>query len=288
MSQQPRYSIQDLLTLMARLRDPVDGCPWDIKQDWDDLVPLTIEELYEVVDAIDHQDWPHVAEELGDLLFHILFYSQLGSEAQHFDFDQVVHGVVEKLLRRHPHVFPDGTLTSRARGVALDEGSIKASWEQIKQQERQAKGQGAPAESLLADIPKALPALKRAIKLQKKAAKVGYDWPNARAVFAVIRSELDELEAAYDTGDALATTDELGDVLFSVANLARKLDIDAERAIAKANQKFTDRFQWIEQRVTQDRIDWASLSPEALDILWQQAKRARLRRDGSEVETPQP
>ena len=272
----PTYSLDDLLTLMSRLRDPSDGCPWDLKQDWHALVPMTIEELYEVVDAIDHQDWPHVAEELGDLLFHIVFYSQLAAESQYFDFGQVVQGVVEKLLRRHPHVFPDGTLDSRASGQSLDESEIRAAWERIKQQEKQLKGVSASAPSLLDDIPQALPALKRAVKLQKKAAKVGYDWPAAQDVFAIIRGELDELEHAHTANDDQAIAEELGDVLFSVANLARKLDLDAERQTALANQKFTDRFQWIEQQVQRENLTWASLSTEALDNLWQRAKQEKI------------
>ena len=275
MSDQPVYALEDLLTLMARLRDPADGCPWDLKQNWDTLVPMSIEELYEVVDAIDHQDWPHVAEELGDLLFHIVFYSQLAAETQVFDFGQVVQGVVEKLLRRHPHVFPDGSLDSRATGQATDVAAIRSTWESIKQQEKQSKSATAAAAGLLDDIPLALPALKRAIKLQKKAAKVGYDWPEAQDVFAIIRGELDELEQAYAARDAQATAEELGDVLFSVANLARKLDLDAERQTALANQKFTRRFQWIEQQIKRENLSWASLSTQALDDLWQRAKQAQ-------------
>lgn len=275
MSAQPAYAIEDLLTLMARLRDPTDGCPWDLKQNWDTLVPMSIEELYEVVDAIDHQDWSHVAEELGDLLFHIVFYSHLAAESQYFDFGQVVQGVVEKLLRRHPHVFPDGSLHSRATGQTPDVDAIRGTWESIKQQEKQSKTTRAATASVLDDIPLALPALKRAIKLQKKAAKVGYDWPEAQDVFAVIRGELDELEQAYAAQDTQATAEELGDVLFSVANLARKLDMDAERQAALANQKFTKRFQWIEQQIQRENLSWASLSTQALDDLWQRAKQAQ-------------
>lgn len=272
------YTLSDLLTLMARLRDPKDGCPWDLKQGWADLVPHTLEEVYEVFDAIDHQNWPHVAEELGDLLFHIVFYSQMATEAQHFDFNTVVQGVVKKLLRRHPHVFPDGTLASRSADGPIDVSTILGRWEEIKDQEKQRDPTA--FHSVLSDIPKVLPALQRATKIQKKAAKTGYDWPHAAALFPIIRAELDELERACASGDQSAISDELGDVFFSVTNLARKLDVDAERSVADANHKFSVRLQWIEQQAHNKGIALAALDEEILDEYWHAAKLATAAKTG--------
>jgi ATP diphosphatase len=236
------YDTDDLLYLMSRLRDPQTGCPWDIKQDYASIVPSTLEEAYEVVDAIEKGDFIHLKEELGDLLFQVIFYSQLGSEDGHFSFAGVVSDLVAKLVRRHPHVFPDGTLKSQIENRHTLPTDVKARWEAIKQQERQAKG----AQSVLADVPLNLPALTRAAKLQKRAATVGFDWQDVNGPIAKVREELLEVEGALAAADSRAIEEELGDLLFSVVNVSRFLKIDPEQALRKASKKFEQRFAYIE------------------------------------------
>lgn len=260
-----RYTINDLLYLMERLRDPESGCPWDIKQDYRSIVPSTLEEAYEVADAIEKQDFGHLKEELGDLLFQVIFYSQLGKEEQRFDFDGVVSDLTAKLIRRHPHVFPDGTLQSRVDNRQTLPVDVKARWEAIKQQERAAKG----AQGLLADVPLNLPSLSRAAKLQKRAASVGFDWEDVQGPIAKVREELLEVEAEVASGDAQALEEELGDLLFAVVNIARYQKIDPEQALRRANQKFEQRFHYIENRLGK-ALDNTSL--EEMNLLWEEAK----------------
>ena len=231
-----QYTVDDLRYLMQRLRNPDSGCPWDLKQSFASIAKHTLEEVYEVIDAIERDDLHHLGKELGDLLFQIIFYAELGAEQQIFDFDTVVQGLVEKLLRRHPHVFPLGTLESEiAPGSRLDnpaeEARIKRVWEEIKAEERTANGEG----KTLDDIPLAIPALSRAHKLQKRAATKGFDWPHLDQVVEVVREELVELEAEIAVNDRAAIEDELGDLLFSCVNLARHLEVDPERALRRAN-----------------------------------------------------
>lgn len=261
-----KYSTDDLLYLMARLRDPVRGCPWDIKQDYASIAPSTLEEAYEVVDAIEKQDFVHLKEELGDLLFQVIFYSQLGKEQQRFDFAGVVSALVEKLVRRHPHVFPDGTLASSIDNRLTLPLDVKARWEAIKQQERYAKG----AHGLLADVPLNLPALSRAAKLQKRAASVGFDWQDVAGPIAKVREELLEVEEAISAKNNQAVEEELGDLLFSVVNISRYLKIDPEQALRRANQKFEQRFNYIETRAV---APLAETSIEEMNALWDQAKK---------------
>ena len=185
----PSYEINDLLHLMARLRDPQGGCPWDIAQSYDSIVPCTLEEAYEVADAIERKDFDHLQEELGDLLFQVIFYAQLGKEDGHFKFNDVVDTLVKKLVRRHPHVFPDGDLYGSVAIPKLDEQEIKGRWEAIKELERQAKGKADELVSILDDVPKSLPAIQRAEKLQKRAATVGFDWPEASQVLDKIEED---------------------------------------------------------------------------------------------------
>jgi ATP diphosphatase len=263
------YSITDLRYLMARLRDPKTGCPWDIKQTYKTIAPHTVEEVYEVIDAIERGDIQHLSEELGDLLFQIIFYSQLGEEDSQFDFDSVVSAITAKLLRRHPHVFPDGTLSSiRSGDSPANEAEIKQTWERIKQQERSDKGEP----RTLDDIPRALPALSRAVKLQKRAAATGFDWNEVSAVVAVLKEELAELEAEISRGDSQRIEEELGDLLFSAANLARHLSIDPEEALARGNHKFKRRFEGMEDIVGAGKF--SQLSVEEMEQLWVQVKRA--------------
>ncbi|MFT6791786.1 MAG: ATP diphosphatase, partial [Cellvibrionaceae bacterium] len=265
-------SLNDLLTVMARLREPNTGCPWDLAQSYQTIASSTIEEAYEVVDAIDRQDYPQLKDELGDLLFQVIFYSQLAKEEGRFDFYEVAAGASAKLLRRHPHVFPSGKLDSRIdpddRNLDRREESIKVSWERIKQEERTRKGY----RGLLDDIPKALPAVMRSVKLQKRAASVGFDWPSAEGVYDKIQEELGELKVASDSNDQTDIEEELGDLLFTVVNLARHLKVGPEKALRRANTKFEERLQYLEQQAISQG---ESLSKQPTDILekwWKQAK----------------
>lgn len=260
-----KYTTDDLLYLMARLRDPLTGCPWDIKQDYASIAPSTLEEAYEVIDAIEKQDFVHLKEELGDLLFQVIFYSQLGKEQNRFDFAGVVSDLVEKLVRRHPHVFPEGTLQSKIDNRHTLPEDVKQRWEAIKQQERDQKG----VQSLLADVPLNLPALSRSAKLQKRAASVGFDWDNVQGPIAKVREELLEVEEALIADDPAAIEEELGDLFFAVVNISRYLKIDPEQALRKANQKFEQRFHYIETHVT---AGLAETSIDEMNRLWNEAK----------------
>lgn len=266
------YQLDDLLHLMARLRDPQHGCPWDLQQDFASIVPHTLEEAYEVADAIEQGDFAHLPGELGDLLFQVVYYSQLGREQALFDFAQVVHGITAKLIRRHPHVFPDGDLYGSPDVPRLGEAAIKQRWEQIKAEERAERAAEPQQLSLLDDVPQALPALNRAGKLQKRAAQVGFDWPDALPVVDKVREELDEVLEAMASGDAGAQGEELGDLLFAVCNLARHLKVDPEQALRAANHKFERRFRHIEQALRDAQQDFAACSLEQLDALWGEAK----------------
>ena len=269
------YSIEDLRYLMKRLRDPETGCPWDLKQNYQTIAPYTLEEVYEVIDCIERNDLSHLGEELGDLLFQVIFYSQLGAEEQIFDFDSIVHGIVEKLVRRHPHVFPQGTLESKrdskAEAGSGEEVKIKQAWEQIKKQERQEKGE----RRTLDDIPLAMPALNRACKLQKRAATTGFDWSSTADVLEKVREEIDELDAEIQAGNNHAMEEEFGDLLFSCVNLARHMGIDPERAMRSANGKFQRRFEAMEDLAAEDNCPPLSeMSVDEMELLWSRVKSA--------------
>ena len=274
------YSIEDLKTLMARLRDPDTGCPWDTKQSYRTIVPHTLEEAYEVADAIEREDYPHLKDELGDLLFQVIFYTQLGREDGHFDFDGVVDHLVRKLVRRHPHVFPEGTLESRIDpDNRPDEAWIKESWERIKAEERALKPEPDTEASVsrLDGIARTLPAMARAEKLQKRAARHGFDWPDIGPVFDKLHEEIDELKEAWEaartgTGDPDAVEDELGDLLFVCVNLARFMKVNPEQALNRTNHKFDARFRAIERVLEQEGRDMDEESLEALDAVWQAVK----------------
>ncbi|WP_370279190.1 nucleoside triphosphate pyrophosphohydrolase [Pontibacterium sp.] len=267
-----QYNIDDLIYLMQRLRDPESGCPWDLKQDFASIVPHTLEEAYEVADTIERQDWAHLKDELGDLLFQVIFYAQLGDEiddeAQHFDFNAIVSNLIEKLVRRHPHVFPGGTLRSERSGASIDEAQIKANWEAIKQQERDGKART----GVLDDIPRSLPALSRAQKLQKRASQVGFDWNDPIPVLDKIAEEIDELREAIREGRQEEIADEMGDMLFAQVNLARHLGVNPETALRGTNQKFERRFGHIEAQVNASERDWEQYSLYELDAFWNEAK----------------
>lgn len=267
------YKLDDLLQLMARLRHPEHGCPWDLKQSYASIVPYTLEEAYEVADAIERGDFDHLPGELGDLLFQVVYYSQLATEEGRFGFAEVVDGITTKLIRRHPHVFPDGDLYGAPDAQKLEEAAVKQRWEELKAEERAAKA-GAPEQlSLLDDVPQALPALSRAAKLQKRAAQVGFDWPEALPVLDKVREELDEVLEAMSENDPQAIAEELGDLLFAVANLARHLKVEPEAALRAANGKFERRFRFIEQALREAGRPIENCSLDELDALWGEAKK---------------
>jgi ATP diphosphatase len=268
-NQKTEYGIEDLRYLMRRLRDPQSGCPWDLKQNFQSLTSHTIEEAYEVVDAIEQDDMSHLSEELGDLLFQIIFYSQLAEEQSQFSFDDIISTITQKLIRRHPHVFPEGTIESSRVSLADAEiVEIKRVWEEIKRQERTDKGVG----KTLDDIPLALPALNRALKLQKRAANVGFDWSDIKPVIEKINEEVIELEVEIKRGDKVGMADELGDLLFSCVNLARHLKLDPETSLRGANQKFKRRFESMELLAGKTKIE--DHSADQLELLWSKVKRS--------------
>jgi ATP diphosphatase len=272
------YSVDDLKYLMARLRDPDTGCPWDTRQTFSSIVPHTLEEAYEVADAIGREDYPHLEDELGDLLFQVIFYGQMGQEKHHFDFDSVVDNLVRKLVRRHPHVFPDGTLASRTDpDNRPDEAWIKASWERIKAEERALKPEAEPDNSRLKGVARTLPAMVRAEKLQRRASNHGFDWPEIEPVFDKLHEEIDELKEAWynarsGKGEAAAVEDELGDLLFVCVNLARFMKVNPEQALNSTNHKFEARFRAIEQRLENEGREFESETLEALDAVWRAVK----------------
>src|SRR5690554_3788070 len=273
------YSLADLLYLMQRLRNPETGCPWDLQQDFASVLPHTLEEAYEVADAIERQDWPHVEEELGDLLFQVIFYGQIAAEQQLFNTESIIDKLVKKLVRRHSHVFPDGTLQSeRHPEDKLTEEQIKASWEAIKQQEKKQNNTAEAAEPepkhLLDEVPNTFPALTRAVKLQKKASKVGFDWPNIDGVFDKVNEELIELTAEVGINDnKQRQQEELGDLLFTIVNLARHLDIDPEAALRGCNTRFHQRFNLVEQQIEQQG-GWTQANADSMEKAWQKAKKS--------------
>ncbi|NMY52826.1 nucleoside triphosphate pyrophosphohydrolase [Pseudomonas sp. WS 5011] len=271
------YQLDDLLHLMARLRDPLHGCPWDLKQNYATIVPHTIEEAYEVADAIERGDFDHLPGELGDLLFQVVYYSQLAREEGRFEFAQVVDAITTKLIRRHPHVFPDGDLYGAVDVAKLEEAAVKQLWEEIKAEERAEKAAAPEQLSLLDDVPAALPSLSRAIKLQKRAAQVGFDWPEALPVVDKVREELDEVLEAMSENDPEAISEEIGDLLFVVSNLARHLKVDPETALRAANAKFERRFRFIEQALREAGRNMEDCALDELDALWGEAKKLEKR-----------
>lgn len=270
------YSLADLLYLMQRLRNPETGCPWDLKQDFASVLPHTLEEAYEVADAIERQDWPHVEEELGDLLFQVIFYGQIAAERQLFNTESIIDKLVKKLVRRHPHVFPEGTLQSeRQPNNELSDAQIKTSWEAIKQQEKADQLSAKPEEKhLLDEVPNAFPALTRALKLQKKVSKVGFDWPNIDGVFEKVIEELLELKEEIGQSDnKQRQQEELGDLLFTIVNLSRHLGIDPEAALRGCNTRFYQRFNLVEEQIEQQG-GWTQANADSMEKAWQKAKKS--------------
>lgn len=245
---------------MTRLRNPQGGCPWDLAQDFKSIAPYTIEEAYEVADAIQREDLSDLRDELGDLLFQVVFHAQLAQERQAFDFDDVVEAICDKMERRHPHVFGDASVAdAQAQTVA---------WEEQKRREREAKGG-----SVLADVPVGLPALTRANKLGKRAAAVGFEWPDAMGALDKVAEEIEELRAEIGAGDTAAMERELGDLLYSVVNVCRYVKVDPENALRLTNAEFERRFRYIEQRLKEQGSSPQQASLQQMDRLWDEAKR---------------
>lgn len=254
-------AIEKLLEIMAKLRDPASGCPWDQQQDFSSIAPYTVEEAYEVADAIAREDLDGLRDELGDLLFQVAFHARMAEEQGAFDFEDVASGICDKMIRRHPHVY--GTAEQREKGPE------KGAWQRIKAAERSDQ---AANSSALDGVALALPALKRAEKLGKRAAAVGFDWPDSTGPRGKIDEELAELAAARAAGDVDNTVEELGDLLFAVVNLARHLRIDPEDALVSANRKFEQRFRSIERSIAASGENMQDLDIEALESHWQAAK----------------
>ena len=253
-----------LLAIMARLRDPEGGCPWDLEQNFETIAPYTIEEAYEVADAIEQGDMAELRDELGDLLFQVVFHARMAEELKAFDFNDVVRAICEKMIRRHPHVFGDEE--------QREAGAVKGRWEEIKAEEKAAKQK--KLESILDDVPLSLPALTRAVKLQNRAARVGFDWPDTSLVIDKLNEEMLELSTELaQGGDADRIEDEMGDLLFVYANLARHLKVDPEKALRRANAKFRRRFGRIEEKLAAEGRKPEDSTLEEMDALWDEAKR---------------
>ena len=259
----PSRDISRLIEIMAALRTPGSGCPWDLEQTFDSIAPYTLEEAYEVADAIARGDLAHLKDELGDLLLQVVFHARMAQEQGVFDFGGVVEAITTKLVRRHPHVFAD------ADGKTAE--AVKGLWERIKAEERAARGEPAEA-GALAGVPVALPALTRALKLQNMAGQVGFDWNDPRAVLAKIREEADEIEAALDAQDEAHAATEVGDLLFAVVNLARHLDADPEGILRATNLKFERRFAFIERALAAQGKTPKDATLAEMDALWDAAK----------------
>jgi len=260
--------IEELIGIMARLRDPDNGCPWDVEQTFRSIASYTVEEAHEVADAIEREDMKDLKEELGDLLFQVVFHARIAEEQGAFVFDDVARAISEKMVRRHPHVFGDADLDSPEAQTA--------SWEQIKAQERADKGASDP--SAMAGVSRGLPALRRAVKLQKRAARVGFDWPGTGPVFAKLREEAVELEEALANDDADNMEEEVGDLLFVIANLARHLKVDPGAALRRSNHKFESRFRAMEALAAERGLTLTALDLAQQDALYETVKESG--RDG--------
>ena len=277
------YSVQDLTYLMARLRDPETGCPWDKEQTFVTIVPHTLEEAYEVADTIEREDWDHLKEELGDLLFQVIYYSQMADEKGWFNLDDVADELVNKMVRRHPHVFAEGQLypaeNESITATEVDEAQVKQRWDEIKAEEKAKKAASETSDhqqtkpSVLGDIPVGLPALTRAAKIQKKASKVGFDWPDIQGVLDKVREELEEVEEAVAADNLPEAQKEFGDLLFAATNLSRYLKKDPESALRGTNRKFEFRFAYIEQQLQNAGLSFDDVDLAQMDQWWDEAKR---------------
>jgi len=264
-----RHSLDDLLAIMARLRDPQGGCPWDLQQDFATIAPYTIEEAYEVADAIDRKDWPELRDELGDLLLQVVFHAQMARERGLFDFADVAHAISDKMIRRHPHVFGD---------VSYDDVEAqKEAWEAIKAEERAAKGETHDT-SALAGVSRGLPEWKRALKLQEKAARTGFEWPDPAPVLDKLVEEIGEVRAEFAAGaDVDRLEDEIGDVAFVLVNLARHAGVDFSQALRRANAKFERRFRRMEALAVASDTPLDGRDLDGQEALWREVKREERR-----------
>lgn len=267
-------ALDDLLAIMDTLRDPKHGCPWDLEQDFVSIAPHTLEEVYEVIDAIEEGSKEQLQAELGDLLFQIVFYARLGKEEGEFDFSSIVSGICQKLLQRHPHVFPAGTLDSGGGKPALRADQVAHNWEQIKATERKQRSAGKPV-SVMDDVPHALTALLRAGKLQKRAALQGFDWPDTVGVLDKVKEEFEELESACSEQNQEHIAEEFGDLLFSMVNLGRHLQLNSETALRMANRKFEARFRAMEVRINESGKSMQALTLDEMEQFWQLIKAAQ-------------
>ena len=269
----PSRETTRLVEIMAALRDPDTGCPWDIEQTFETIAPYTLEETHEVIDAIERGDIDDLREELGDLLLQVIYHARMAEEDRSFDYGDVVEGITAKMIRRHPHVFGDEQ--ARTAGMA------KGTWEKIKageKAERAARRKAAGLESadqpvsLLDDVPVTMPGLMTALKLQQKASRVGFDWNDPKAVLAKIREELEEFEAEIAVDDRQKQSDEIGDILFAVANLARHFDVDPDQALRQSNRKFRRRFAHIETSLAARNLPLEEADLDTMEALWREAK----------------
>ncbi len=271
-------AIEKLIAIMTMLRDKKHGCPWDLEQTISSLLPYTLEEVYEVADAIENNDLVELEDELGDLLFQVIFYAQIASEHGAFDFQDIATAISNKLVRRHPHVFPNGDIGQFGVEQEISAEQVVVNWEAIKEAEREEKSSRAgkkanlEAVSLLDDVPRALPAIERARKLQKRAAQLGFDWAEISPVLDKLKEEILEFEEALALGDVEKISDELGDVLFATVNLARHSNVEPEVALRSANRRFENRFKWIESALYSQGKALQDANLQELDTLWNQAK----------------
>lgn len=270
-------ALKKLQHLMSCLRDSDLGCAWDKQQTYKSIAAYTLEEAYEVIDAIEREDFLDLEEELGDLLFQIVFYAQIAQEEKRFNFDDIVTGITNKMLRRHPNIFPEGEISRFGEATLLTDEEIKGQWQRIKTEEKSKKThKNTQNVSILDDIPVSMPALMQAVKIQKKVSEVGFDWSDLAPVFAKIREELDELEEAIQEQDKPHIEEEMGDVFFAMSNLARHLDVAPDVAVNKTNVKFRRRFSRIENLVAAQGKKLTDCTLEMLDSYWEQAKREGL------------
>ncbi len=280
-----KSSIEKLISLMVMLRDRKHGCPWDLEQTIESLVPYTLEEVYEVVDAIDKNDMVELEDELGDLLFQVVFYAQIAREEGLFTFDDIADSITAKLIRRHPHVFPDATIGSFGTESYISSDQVMDNWEAIKQEEKikklQHRAERGQTEkevssdtiaSTLDDVLRSLPALERAHKLQKRAASTGFDWSDIAPVIEKLKGEIAEFQSAFETKNQQQIQAEIGDVLFTAVNLARHASVEPEIALRAANLRFEERFKWIETTLYFRGQTVNETNQKELDLLWEQAK----------------